>query len=183
MSLKDLLTAHADNFRQKTGVTNKLTIAEMTRLIGDLSWNKQNMLIGTSDEYRKTTGSGWMTVTSANTTYTSLTNNHAGDRYTYAATITNLSNVPVRLVLYSYAGDTKNLVFLGPAIPANSKDVKTYITLTTISSTNRLRYNVESIDGKAPEGTTIQIKDERLYPGTEPGVWTPNPADKVGGGN
>lgn len=28
---------------------------------------------------------------------------------------------------------------------------------------------------------SVKIKNERLYVGTLPGVWTPNPADKVGG--
>ena len=88
MILNDILTAHADAFRQKTGVSSKLTIADMTRMLDDLSWSKTNLLKGTKREY----------------------------------------------------------------------------TL---------------LDGQP---NPIQIKNERLYEGTEPGIWTPNPSDLTGGG-
>ena len=38
MSISDVLTKHADTFRQKTGVTNKLSISEMTNLMDSLKW-------------------------------------------------------------------------------------------------------------------------------------------------
>ena len=68
MSLKDALTEHANVLRSKTGVSDTLSISDMTRLLGDLSWNKKNLLKGTSDEYR-TLGNvaheDWVTVTTS----------------------------------------------------------------------------------------------------------------------
>lgn len=190
MSISDMLIQHANILRTKTGITNKLTFADMTRLLDDLSWNKQNLLVGTSDKYLVLTSKGWLTLTTAHggtdgasgkfnklfTTVDSLAKN-----YTYAATVTNPSDYPVRLVLYAYTGDYKKVTKLGPSIPAKSRDVKSYITIATIDGNDRIRADVESITGDITQQITIQIKDERLYPGTEPGIWTPNPADKVGG--
>lgn len=113
MSLSDVLTAHADIFRKKTGVSSKLTIANMTRLLDDLTWGKENLLKGTNDEYTTRGNSqttGWSIVTSS-------TNGNGGipistsdnTAYTYSATVSNLGSLPVRGELI-FADDAGNRI-------------------------------------------------------------------------
>lgn len=71
MSVSDVLTKHADAFRQKTGVTSKLSIPEMTNLMASLKWGQSNMLKGTSDQYREVNTSttdqdAWVQLTMSN---------------------------------------------------------------------------------------------------------------------
>ena len=66
MSLNDILTAlaaHADVFRQKTGVTKKLSLTDMTKLMQYLTLGKLNLLKGTSNQYqatKSTTSNGYI---------------------------------------------------------------------------------------------------------------------------
>ena len=53
MSISDVLTKHADTFRQKTGVINNLSIPEITDLMASLKWGQSNLLKGTSDQYKE----------------------------------------------------------------------------------------------------------------------------------
>lgn len=188
MSLSDVLMAHADAFREKTGVSSKLAISDMTRLLDDLSWSKTNLLKGTSDEYTtrgNSQSTGWLIATSS-------TNGNGGipiptsdnTPYTYSATVSNLGSLPVKgeLIFADDAGnriddssDSKFTKYINPG----EKDIQVTVTRNTTSGTKKLFCDFcVLLNGQS---NPIQIKNERLYMGTEPGIWTPNPADKVGG--
>ena len=190
MSLSDVLTAHADIFRKKTGVSSKLTIADMTRLLDDLTWGKENLLKGTNDEYTTRGNSqttGWLITTSS-------TNGNGGipistsdnTAYTYSATVSNLGSLPVRGELI-FADDAGNRINDGVQdkftkyVNPGEKDIQVTVTRNTVPGTKKIFCDFcVSLNGQS---NPIQIKNERLYIGTEPGTWMPNPADKVGGGN
>lgn len=179
MSLSDVLTAHADAFRQKTGVSGKLTIADMTRLLGDLTWGQSNLLQGTSDQYKEFTGIRYLGITSANTALHNL-DEATGTYYTYAATVTNKSSKNIRLEYWAMQSNGHPLAthsWSGKAAPG-TVDIPISVTFEKISDAARL-YIVN--DYPVTDTESILVKDERLYVGTEPGIWTPNPADKVGG--
>lgn len=190
MSLNDILTAHADALRQKTGVTGKLSFTDMTRLLDDLSWNKTNLLKGTSDEYATRGDSqttGWLLATSS-------TNGNGGipistndnTAYTYSATVSNLGSLPVRGEII-FADDAGNRInddvqdkftkYINPG----EKDIQVTVTRNVIHGAKKILCDFCVFLCGQPN--PIQIKNERLYEGTEPGIWTPNPADKVGGGS
>lgn len=188
MSLSDVLTAHADIFRKKTGVSSKLTIADMTRLLDDLTWGKENLLKGTNDEYTTRGNSqttGWSIATSS-------TNGNGGipistsdnTAYTYSATVSNLGSLPVRGELI-FADDAGNRINDGVQdkftkyVNPGEKDIQVTVTRNTVPGTKKIFCDFcVLLNGQS---NPIQIKNERLYIGTEPGTWTPNPADKVGG--
>lgn len=182
MSSSDVLTAHANTFRQKTGVSGKLTIADMTQLLDDLSWNKTNLLKGTSDQYRTLTSENeWLQLTTASNSITSVANYHGGNKFTYAATITNTSTQPVKLEFVNLGQNKEWLQNIqSTAVPAGAKDYQISITVPITTTTYFVRTWVVFQGGKDTPGEKIQVKDERLYEGTEPGIWTPNPADQAG---
>lgn len=188
MSLNDILTAHADAFRQKTGVSSKLTIADMTRMLDDLSWSKTNLLKGTKREYTTRGNSqttGWLLATSS-------TNGNGGipistsdnTAYTYSATVSNLGSLPVRGELI-FADDAGNRINDGVQdkftkyVNPGEKDIQVTVTRNVTPGTQKLFCDFCVLLNGQPN--PIQIKNERLYIGTEPGIWTPNSADKVGG--
>lgn len=183
MSLNDILTAHADAIRQKTGVTNKLSIADMTKLMQYLTLGKLNLLKGTSNQYqatKSTTSNG----------YIDCTNYHSGYWCTYSATIKNTSSKPVKLkyvladihktpltsqgvVAIPIQGYSSNMVQPGEEADisvAFQQDFNTWFVLVS----------VVNADGSALS-TDVQVKNERAYQSNDAGIWTPNPADKVGG--
>ena len=193
MPLNDVMEAHADKLRAKTGVANKLSIADMTRLLDDLKWGKENLLRGTSDQYRELSGPVFLCASTASSIYTSVANFNEGDWLTYSATVSNSSNRPVKLEVWFFkkengsapmgdndakpyhasyhsqpvlVGELDKQISLSFQKPKDALSVRTYLIFSPAAS-------------NVPE--TIKVKDERLYAGTEPGVWTPNPADKVGG--
>lgn len=180
MSLNDVMTTHADEMRAKTGVTDKLSIVDMTRLLDDLKWDKENLLKGTSDQYQTINSSQ----STSNNHMCLLTDCQAGDKFTYSATITNTASADLVLDVWQCGSDGN---FLDPGkYPAESisehvvpgevdKDVS-----VTIAITNATHYLACQITILGKNGM-IQVKNERLYKGTEPGIWTPNPTDKVGG--
>ena len=189
MSLKDALTEHANILRSKTGVSDTLSISDMTRLLGDLSWGKENLLTGTSDEYITRGNSqttGWLLATSS-------TNGNGGipistgdnTAYTYSATVSNLGSLPVRgeLIFVDDAGNRINdgdndkfTKFVNPG----EKDIQITVTRNVVPGTKELRCDICVLLNGQPN--PVQIKDERIYEGTEPGIWTPNPSDLTGGG-
>lgn len=190
MSLKDVLTEHANVLRSKTGVSDTLSISDMTRLLGDLSWSKTNLLKGTSDEYITRGNSqttGWLIATSS-------TNGNGGipisdsdsTAYTYSATISNLGSLPIRgeLIFTDDAGyrinDGVNDKFTKYVNPGE-KDVQITVTRNVVPGTKGLLCDICVLLNGQPN--PIQIKDERIYEGTEPGIWTPNPSDLTGGQN
>lgn len=147
MSLSDVLTAHADIFRKKTGVSSKLTIANMTRLLDDLTWGKENLLKGTNDEYTTRGNSqttGWSIVTSS-------TNGNGGipistsdnTAYTYSATVSNLGSLPVRGELI-FADDAGNRINDGVQdkftkyVNPGEKDIQVTVTRNTVPGTKKI---------------------------------------------
>lgn len=191
MNLTNFLTAlmaQANAFRQKTGVTNKLSIADMTKLLDDLSWNKTNLLKGTSDQFKKLSGSDWLAKSTASDIYTSTSGYRGGDQFTYSALVTNNSNHPVKLETWLFGGQNEGTGDLKiPAhsneAPAHSSNVRLSVTFPITAETRWIRTYVIYTYGDGTDDEYVEVKDERLYSGTEPGIWTPNPADKVGGGS
>ncbi|WP_382321850.1 hypothetical protein [Limosilactobacillus reuteri] len=188
MSLNDILMAHADAFRKKTGVSSKLAISDMTRLLDDLSWSKTNLLKGTSDEYTtrgNSQSTGWLIATSStNGNGGILISTSDNTPYTYSATVSNLGSLPVRGELI-FADDAGNRINDGVQdkftkyVNPGEKDIQVTVTRNVTPGTKKLFCDFcVLLNGQS---NSIQIKNERLYVGTEPGVWTPNPADKVGG--
>ena len=185
MSLNDILTAlaaHADAFRQKTGVTNRLSIADMTKLLDDLSWNKTNLLKGTSDQYKKLPMSGWGQQSTATGGPEYAINDFLGKDITYSMIVTNLGHHKVELeVKITHDGSYINNLTSAYVLPGE-KD--RFITVTyhvpTDTKANRISILIISDGGRGTDDDYVEVKDERLYFGTEPGIWTPNPADKVG---
>ena len=183
MSLNDILTAHADAFRQKTGVSSKLTIADMTRLMQYLTLGKLNLLKGTSNQYqatKSTTSNGYIDCNSY----------HNGYWLSYGATINNTSSEPVKLK-YILADNNKapltipnipNIPLQGYSSnvvnPGEESDIS--VAFQMDGFTWFVLVSVVNADGSALS-TNVQVKDERAYQSNDAGVWTPNPADKVGG--
>lgn len=183
MPLNDVMEAHADKLRAKTGVANKLSIVDMTRLLDYLKWGITNRLTGTSDQYKTVNSSGWAVSPHKSI---SVADRHGGDRFTYAVTVANGSDKAVRLVGEILDVDGANptgghprKTFIGDPITPNTT-VDAQLSITMDASTWFLRAYVEAVDDKSAV-VRYQIKNERLYLGPYAGVWTPNPADKVGG--
>lgn len=184
MSLNDILTAlaaHADVFRQKTGVTKKLSLTDMTKLMQYLTLGKLNLLKGTSNQYqatKSTTSNG----------YIDCANYHTGYWLAYGATIKNTSSKPVKLKyiladenrapltqsfdgfpLQGYSNNTVN--------PGEEADISVIFQMD--GDTWFVLVSVVNADGSALS-TDVQVKNERVYRSNDAGIWTPNPADKVG---
>lgn len=188
MSLSDVLTAHADAFRQKTGVSGKLAITDMTRLLDDLSWNKTNLLKGTSDQWTTLTVGDWLNTTTSSDQYFKFNGTPVGTRFTYSATIENTLSEPVELQVWLCDDQKARLAsdalgngfemseYLGTG---QTKDIS--ISFPQLNGSVYAQVGIYSQSGTVPQNSTFRVKDERLYEGTEPGIWTPNPADKVGG--
>lgn len=182
MSLNELFTEHANKLRAKTGVSSKLSISDMTKLLDDLNWVKENLLKGTSDQWKTLTGQDWLNLTTATESFHFIDGFTQGTSFTYSATVSNTSSAPVRLVIYTYSDvdhRSKERVAMGGQINP-SQTVSDSVSITISDKSKQIRTNIESVDGNTPK-SSIKIKDERLYEGTEPGIWTSNPADKVGG--
>lgn len=180
MSVSDVLTKHADAFRQKTGVTNKLTIPEMTDLMASLKWGQSNLLKGTSDQYKTITGQGWLGVTSSSGINRIPAN--VGETYTYAATIKNTFGAVLGLQLWSLDKNQQRLEYVGHSTRIDNGIEKQVVATGTIKDANTkyLLFSVYS-DNTQHNTHSFQVKNERLYLGEAPGIWTPNPADKVEG--
>lgn len=182
MSLSDVLTAHADAFRQKTGVTNKLSLTDMTKLMQYLTLGKLNLLKGTSNQYQSTKS------TTSNG-YIDCYNYHNNYWLAYGATIKNTSSKPVKLKyiladparapltqqeygipIQGYSNNTVN--------PGEEADISVIFKMD--GNTWFVLVSVVNADGSALS-TDVQVKNERAYQSYDAGIWTPNPADKVGG--
>lgn len=179
MSLKDTLTEHANVIRSKTGVSNSLSISDMTRLLGDLSWGKENLLTGTSDTYAYINAPTW----AGSNLYgrIKVTNSMIGKNYTYAVMVKNGYDNKLRAVAYCLKNGQKLTVKLGKDIVNLGEEKRIYVTFPVVSGADSLRVNVEAINGNAST-VSYYYKDESVYEGTEPGIWTPNPSDLTGGG-
>lgn len=181
MSLNYVMTAHADEFRAIAGVTSKMSIPTMTKLLGYMSWDRKNLLKGTSDQYKNVYGTGW--AVSSTVKGVLVTDDMIGKSFTYAATIKNGTDKKIRLVTYCLNGDNngnKLKVNLGTDEVDIGEEKDIYLTFTCLPGSTYLRVDVESTDVRNIP-VRYSYKNERLYEGTEPGIWTPNPADIVGG--
>lgn len=183
MSLSDILTAYADAFRQKTGVSSKLTIADMTRLMQYLTLGKLNLLKGTSNQYqatKSTTSNG----------YIDCTNYHAGYWLAYGDTINNTSSEPVKLKYVLADSNKVPLTQQGnPIVPLQGyssnmvnpgEEADISVAFQMDSDTWCVLVSVVNADGSALS-TNVQVKNERAYQSNDAGIWTPNPTDQVGG--
>ena len=180
MSLKDALTEHANVLRSKTGVSDTLSISDMTRLLGDLSWGKENLLTGTSDTYSYISNSGW--APSNRYGRIKVTNSMIGKNYTYAVIVKNDYGNKLRAVAYCINNGWQKLsVNLGKDIVNLGEEKRIYITFPVVSGAEYLRVNIEAINDNS-NTVSYHYKDESVYEGTEPGIWTPNPSDLTGGG-
>lgn len=165
---------------QISGVQNQITTTAsgLTAQIDNIRVGGRNLLHGTSDQYKTLTYQQQYYATTALDMWTSTEYYHAGDQFTYSATITNVSNVPVRLVLYCYNSDKKTVLkkAAGPTVGSNSGSVPTSVSITIDSSTWFICSDIETLDGQA-SSFSIQVKDEQLEKGTVPTQWTANPDD------
>lgn len=182
MSLIEKTTALADGFRQKTGVTNKLSLTDMTKLMQYLTLGKLNLLKGTSNQYQSTKS------TTSNG-YIDCGNYHSLYWLAYGATIKNTSSKPVKLK-YALAGmpktpltqQTGGIPIQGysnnTVNPGEEADISVIFQMD--GNTWFVLVSVVNADGSALS-TDVQVKNERAYQSHDAGIWTPNPADKVGG--
>ena len=186
MSLKDALIEHANVLRSKTGVSDTLSISDMTRLLGDLSWNKKNLLKGTSDEYR-TLGNvaheDWVTVTTSDNLPLDISDN-GYKSVTYSATLCNLSKFNVQGEIIFLDINNNHLYDnvsnkVTPWIYPGEMDKELSVTRVVPADVKKIQVDFCAFTYKNP--CPIKMKNERLYEGTEPGIWTPNPSDLTGG--
>lgn len=180
MSLKDALTEHANILRSKTGVSNSLSISDMTRLLDDLSWNKKNLLKGTSDEYKVAYASPINHASTASNN--SLLYNLNGVTLTYSLTLFNTTSQPVGIEIIQYDDNYRWLSSQHSSMMC-SPNTESFLTVTCLVSNSDTKYVAVDASINDKSNRSVKIKDERLYEGTEPGIWTPNPSDLTGGQN
>ena len=186
--LNDELTDLADNLRSRTGYKEKMTVPEMKDHVNDLSWVNHNLLSGTSDHYQTiySGDNGFLCKTTATNIMTDTYDSQPGDWYSYSATISNYSSNPICLELWLFKDDSGATHDDANSYPISShseivnpgeydKDVTAYLQVGT--KTNRIRSYIVFPNGKGVKGEQIQVKNERLYKGRQPGVWTPNSVD------
>ena len=165
---------------QISGVTNQITTTAsgLNARISAIQIGGRNLLHNTSNQYRTLTGAGWLYQTTASDMWTSTAEYHNGDQFTYSATITNTSEVPVRLALYCYDNDKKTVLkkAVGPTVGPNSGSIPTYVSITMDYQTWFLCSDIETLDGEAST-FSIQVKDEQLEEGNVRTAWTTNPDD------
>lgn len=170
-------------------------VTKITNVKGDVdrlgdtvkSTGSRNLLHNTSDRYKTLTGNGYLTQSTASDIYTSTANYHGGDWFTYAATITNNSSKNVTLETWLFDQNKQGLDANSIApiqLATHSTDVypgekdKRVSTSFQISGTTWfIRTYVIFDGGGAPNGSQVQVKDERLVEGKLDGSWSPNPDD------
>lgn len=170
-------------------------VTKITNVKGDVdrlgdtvkSTGSRNLLHNTSDRYKTLTGNGYLTQSTASDIYTSTANYHGGDWFTYAATITNNSSKNVTLETWLFDQNKQGLDANSIApiqLATHSADVypgekdKRVSTSFQISGTTWfIRTYVIFNGGGAPNGSQVQVKDERLVEGKLDGSWSPNPDD------
>lgn len=162
--------------RKITNVKNDVDrLGDNLRNIGS-----RNLLHNTSDQWRTLTNDGaWLQQTTASSCWTSTSDYHSGDKFTYAAKITNNSHQQAELEIW-LCDQNKNLVngqaFHAP-IPKGANAYDANVTFPITTGTWYIRSWIIFTGGHAPKGDIVQVKDERLVEGATPGSWTPNPDD------
>ena len=171
---------HGELSNQITGVQNQITATAngLNARIDNIRIGGRNLLRGTSDQWRTLTGSNWLYGTTATDMWTSTAYYLDGAQFTYSATITNTSEVPVRLALYCYDKDKKTVLkkAVGPTVGPSSGSIPTYVSITIDVKTWFLCSDIETLDGEAST-FSIQVKDEQLEEGNVRTAWTTNPDD------
>ncbi|MGE9861029.1 carbohydrate binding domain-containing protein [Limosilactobacillus reuteri] len=187
---KNSITLQAVRDNITNGIQNQ--VANVKNDVNQLNNNirnigTRNLLHNTSDQWRTLTNDGdWLQQTTASSCWTSTSDYHGGNKFTYAAKITNNSHQQAELEIW-LCDQNKNLIngqaFHAP-IPkgANAYDVNVTFPITT--GTWYIRSWIIFTGGHAPKGDIVQVKEERLVEGATPGSWAPNPDDiQIGGRN
>lgn len=165
-------------------ISSKVSSAEYQTLKGRVDGMKmgtRNLLHGTSDQYRTLTNVGaWLQRSTASDTYTSTSNYHSGDWFTYAATVNNISSQPVQLEI-SLCNQQKEWLHNEQSmpVPAGTKDQQVSITFPITAETWFIETWLIFQGGKGTDGEKIQVKDERLVEGNIAGSWESNPTDTI----
>lgn len=164
------------------GVQNQLTSTadSLSLKITNLKIGARNLLHNTSDQYRTLTGDGWMGVHTSSDEYTSVASYHNGNLFTYAATISNTSDVPVELQVWRCDQNknrlTNGMLGISAYVYPGQKDIRVFLTGSIDNNTWYLQSAVYSSGGQSGQHT-IQVKDERLVEGAYAGTWSSNPND------
>lgn len=165
--------------------TNALNLANsVDSKVTDIQANGggRNLLVGTSGDWVTKTASGWMNVTTADSTKTSVADYHAGDKFTYSATVTNKSNTNVRLELYrcDFNGNriTTGTGFysVSDLVAPNTNAKRISCTITIDSNTWYVEHTLIA-DGGTSDSKTVQIKGEMFEKSTVAHDWSPAPED------
>ncbi|WP_375138885.1 tail fiber domain-containing protein [Limosilactobacillus balticus] len=169
----------ADQINQKVSSVEYQTLKDK---VNGMKVGTRNLLHNTSDQYRTLTGEGWMGVHTSSDEYTSVANYHNGNLFTYAATISNTSDVPVELQVWRCDQNknrlTNGMLGISAYIYPGQKDVRVFLTGSIDSNTWYLQSAVYSSSGQSGQHT-IQVKDERLVEGNVEGTWEANPTDTI----
>lgn len=141
----------------------------------------RNLLTGTSGDWITKTASGWMLVTTADSTKTSVADYRTGDKFTYSAMVLNKSNTNVRLELYCcdnngnrLNGDSHHA--LSDFVAPNTTAKRISCTITIDSNTWYVEHTLIA-DGGTSTSKTVQIKGEMFEYGTIAHDWQPAPED------
>lgn len=175
-------TVRTELIDKVNGVQNQLTSTadSLSLKITNLKIGARNLLHNTSDQYQTLTGEGWMGVYTSSDEYTSVASYRSGDQFTYAATISNTSDVPVELQVWRCDQNknrlTNGMLGISAYVYPGQKDVRVFLTGSIDNNTWYLQSAVYSSGGQSGQHT-IQVKDERLVEGAYAGTWSSNPND------
>lgn len=171
------------------------TVTKITNVKNDVdrlgdtvkSTGSRNLLHNTSDRYKTLTGNDYLAQSTASDIYTSTANYHNGDWFTYAATITNNSSKNVTLETWLFDQNKRGLDpnSIAPIplathsadVYPGEKDKRVSTSFQISGATWFIRTYVIFDGGGAPNGSQVQVKDERLVEGKLDGSWSPNPDD------
>ena len=166
-------------------IEQKVSSAEYQTLkdkVNRMKVGTRNLLHDTSDQYRTLTGDGWMGVHTSSDEYTSVASYHNGNLFTYAATISNTSDVPVELQVWRCDQNknrlTNGMLGISAYVYPGQKDIRVFLTGSIDNNTWYLQSAVYSSGGQSGQHT-IQVKDERLVEGNVEGTWEANPTDTI----
>lgn len=166
-------------------ISQKVSSSEYQTLrdkVNRMKVGTRNLLHDTSDQYRTLTGDGWMGVHTSSDEYTSVASYHNGNLFTYAATISNTSDVPVELQVWRCDQNknrlTNGMLGISAYVYPGQKDVRVFLTGSIDNNTWYLQSAVYSSGGQSGQHT-IQVKDERLVEGNVEGTWEANPTDTI----
>lgn len=166
-------------------ISQKVSSAEYQTLrdkVNGIQVGTSNLLHDTSDQWRTLTNDGgWLQKTTASSCWTSTSDYHGGNEFTYAAKITNNSHQQAELEVWLFDQNMNwiNGQSFHAPIPkgANAYDVNVTFPITT--GTWYIRSWIIFTGGHAPHGDQIHVKDERLVRGNLAGTWEANPTDTI----